>query len=252
MPRETMRQERLLIVVRVTRRQLQSFPARGWVAVEVFSDETAARARFHTLRLPLERLKLGAVLVHALTTPDFERVEYQKTVISKDADFWDLPQGDIVRANEEQQAQWNESVRATLEEMEAQRAAAETAAKLKRASRQAAKSRANRPALVAAAAFAVVAVVGAAMFSGSRAPAPDATLQQARRGVMTVIMADRNDPGMLVEYELKDDGSRRVVRRLTPAEAAAVSVREEGLTTQAAERPKSLVDALNNFFAVRQ
>ena len=45
MPMETMRLDRLLVVVRVTSRQLHSFPAKGWVAVEVFTAEADARAR---------------------------------------------------------------------------------------------------------------------------------------------------------------------------------------------------------------
>src|SRR4051794_10671285 len=114
MPMETMRLDRLLVVVRVTSRQLHSFPAKGWVAVEVFTAEADARARFHALRLPLDRMKVGAVLVHALTTPNFDSVEYQKTVMSKDADYWELQHSEIVRASEEQQAEWNEAVTAAI------------------------------------------------------------------------------------------------------------------------------------------
>ena len=78
----------------------------------------------------------------------------------------------------------------------------------------------------------------------------DHALQQARRGYVTVIMADRNDPAKLIEYELKEDGTRRVVRRLTPSEAAAVQG-DGPLTTESHNKPTTLVDALNNFFAVR-
>ncbi len=255
MARDTMRQEKLLIVVRVTSRQLQKFPARGWVAVEVFSDETSARARFHALRLPLEELKVGAVLVHALTTPDFEYIEYQKTVISKDADFWELQSADIIRASEDQQSEWNECIAATLKRIEEKRVALDAAAALRKAGKpiEERKSRQRSKAFAACAGFVLVAGIGVAVgLSGNKPPAPDWALQQARRGIVTVIMADKNDPNMLIEFELKDDGSRRLVRRISQSEAKALARQQDVETTQAHDQgQQSLTDALNRFFAVR-
>lgn len=253
MARDTMRLERLLIVVRVTHAQLQSFPANSWVAVEAFTDETSARARFHVLRLPLERIKVGAVLVHALTTPNLESVEYQKTVISKDADYWELQHSEIVRASEEQQAEWNEAVISAIAEAETQRKAAVAAAAQRKAlgSTERHQGRQRSVVMAGCVVFAAVCAIGFTVSSLRDKPAQaDHALQQARRGFVTVIMADRNDPTKFIEYELKDDGTRRVVRRLTQAEAVAIQA-DGPLTTESHNKPTSLVDALNHFFAVR-
>jgi hypothetical protein len=256
MAKDTIRQERLLIVVRVTRRQLSRFPAQGWIAVEVFSDEVTARARFHALRLPLEELKLGAVLVHALVTPSFEQIEYQKTIISKDADFWQLQKSEIARASADQQGQWNEVTGRILDRIDQERVAAEDSAAAKRAAAPAReRQQAHRQwGLAAALGFASVFAISVTYGLLARSTGSvDASLDNTRKDVTTVIMADRNDPNQLVEYELKPDGTRKAVRRLSRSEASALSARQDVSDTQAPRHPpKTLVEGLNAFFAVRE
>jgi hypothetical protein len=255
MSQETMRTERFLIVARVTRRQLESFPAKGWVAVEVFNEEIVARERFHALRVPLEDMKVGAVLIRALTTPACEKIAFEKTVISKDADFWELQSAaEILRANTEQQEEWNRRVEQVIGERELQRQAAREAAASAGAAKAAARKASGKPRYaLAASAFAAVLAVG--LLFGLR-QAPDAALDpavaRAREGTTTLIIPDPADPRLVVEYALRSDGTRTVVRRMPREKVDAVSQADEASTGATRPQPKNLVEAINGFFAFRQ
>jgi hypothetical protein len=254
MSQEPMRAERFLIVARVTSRQLPSFPAKGWVAVEVFQDETAARERFHALRTPLEDMKLGAVLIRALTSSTFERIAYEKTIISKDADFWDLQSAEITRASRQQQDEWNAGVERVLHDREERRHEAEKAAVAARAGQASRPSASRQSIMVAAGSFAIVLAVGLAFVLRSEAPGVDASLAKARDGTTTLILADPNDPRIMVEYVLRPDGSRTVVRRITRDDMASSAYDEANATSPAGGEGgrKNLVEAINGFFAFRK
>jgi hypothetical protein len=254
MSQETMRSERFLIVARVTSRQLDSFPAKGWVAVEVFNEEIAARERFHALRLPLEDMKVGAVLIRALTTPNCEKIAFEKTVISKDADFWELQgSAEILRANGVQQDEWNTRVQHVIDERETKRRVASEAAASALAARPAPRKTPSVPSYaLAASAFAAILAVGLAV--GLR-PTPDAAvdaaLARARDGMMTLIIPDPLDARILVEYAVRPDGTRTVVRRIPREKLDAMGQGEE---VDGVQRPqqKNLVEAISGFFAFRK
>jgi hypothetical protein len=256
MAQDAIRSERLLIVARVTQRQMATFPGRGWVAVEVFQDETVARERFHQLRIPLERLKLGAVLIRALTSTAFDKIAFEKTVISKDADFWELQHADIQRATSPQQEEWNAAIGGILRDLAGEREEAKVASEAHRVARLKAESGSRRMLAAAGAGFAVVlAAAGVLVLGRSVEPPMDRAVARAREGTMTVIIADAADPRVLTEYALKPDGTRTAVRRLTREQVAAGVAEDEPATTAtSAKGPahKNLVDALSGFFAFRE
>jgi hypothetical protein len=249
-----MRIERFLIVARVTKRQLESFPAKGWVAVEVFNEEIVARERFHALRVPLEQLKVGAVLIRALTTPACEKIAFEKTVISKDADFWEL-QGtaEILRANAEQQEEWNRRVEEIGEREKQKRIAQEATAAARMAKPSPQKASNNRPVALAASGFAAVLAVGLlfGMRSGQE-QSLDPAVARAREGTTTLIIPDATDPRILVEYALRPDGSRTVVRRLPREKMEAMGQADDAGVGASRPQQKNLVEAISGFFAFRQ
>ncbi|MFO1151441.1 MAG: hypothetical protein U1E62_23965 [Alsobacter sp.] len=256
MSQETMRTERFLIVARVTKRQLDTFPAKGWVAVEVFNEEIVARERFHALRAPLDDMKVGAVLVRALTTPACEKIAFEKTVISKDADFWEL-QGtaEILRANAAQQEEWNSRVEQVIGELERKRRVASEAAASALAARPARRKASGPPRLALAASGGLAAVLAVGLVVALQ-QAPDTALDpavaRAREGTTTLIIPDAGDPRILVEYALRPDGTRTVVRRMPREKMDAMAQLDEGGTGMARQQPKNLVDAISGFFAFRQ
>lgn len=256
MAQDSLMGERYLLVARFTKRQLETFPAKGWVVVEVFNDETSGRERFHEIRLPLERLKLGAVLVRAMTTAGFERISYEKTVISKDADFWDLKHAELMRATQSQQDSWAATIDSILAEVAAEHEASAVAATQAKVSKaQARAGQHQRHAAMAAGFVAVLAIAGVVAFA-RQGDAPAASMvARGRDDSMTVIIADPTDARMLTEYALKPDGTRTVVRRLTREQVAAgAGSADAEVPASSPTRPakKSLVEALNGFFAFRE
>jgi hypothetical protein len=255
MGQEAMRSERYLVVARVTQRQLATFPARGWVVVEVFNDEASGRERLHQLRVPLEKLKLGAVLIRAMTTAGFERIAYEKTIISKDADFWDLQHSELLRATEPQQQEWNRTVEAVLAEAAAERKASLQAATDHRAARVRARSGQRQRSVAMAAGFATVLAVAGIVALSRQNDDAGRMVARSHNETMTVIIADSGNSRMLTEYALKPDGTRVAVRRVTREQVAAGLAETEPTTTAAtatSPQKKSLVEALNGFFAVRE
>lgn len=255
MAQESLMSDRYLVVARLTQRQLEDFPAKAWVVVEVFNDEAAGRERFHHLRLPLERLKLGAVLIRATTTADFERIVFEKTVISKDADFWELQHAELMRATQHQQDAWAAAIDGAIAEAAAEREAAVKAAAEVRAATVRVRSGLQQRHKAMAAGFAAVLAVGGVVAVARQATGPaNSVVAKSRDESMTVIIADPGNPRMLTEYALKPDGTRTVVRRLTKEQVeAGVSPAEPDNTaaTPASTPRKSLAEALTGFFSVR-
>lgn len=261
---EAMRSERYLVVVKTAGGLLPSFSGRTWTAVEVIGNEAAARALFKSLRIPLEVMKVGGVLIRAITTINCEKIAFERVIVSKDAPFWELQSAEIVRANETQQQEWNAIIDRIIKAVEAEKAsaaaeAARKAAELReRVALAAANPRAGmRHSLRFAAALFLALTTGGLIVSVMREhePVMDADLAQAREGTTTIIMPDPADPRMLAEYALRADGSRTLVRRLPRDPASGPPT---GRPTQTAggggdgrPQPKSLVEAVSGFFSYR-
>ena len=262
---EAMRSERYLVVVKTTGGLLPSFSSRTWTVVEVIGNEAAARSLFKTLRIPLEVMKIGAVLIRAITTVNCEKIAFERVVVSKDAPFWELQSADIVRATEVQQQEWNGAVERILKAVEVEKAeaaaqAARYAAEVhERALAAAATPRPGmRMSLRLAASLFLALSTGGVVVGMMRPGEPEigADLALAREGTMTIIMPDPSDPRMLAEYALRPDGSRTLVRRM-PREAPASPQppRTNPTATAAGEArtpPKTLVEAVSGFFSYRQ
>lgn len=260
---EAMRSERYLVVIKTSGGLLPSFSGKTWTAVEAIGNEAAARALFKSLRIPLEVMKVGAVLVRALTTLNCERIAFERVVVSKDAPFWELQSAEIVRANEAQQQEWDVIINRILKAVEVEKAAAAA-----QAARLAAEARERvaapppprsgvRTSLRFAASIFLALTTGGlvvGMMRDGEAPM-DAGLAQARDGTMTIIMQDPTDPRLLAEYALRPDGSRTLVRRIAreqPTPPVQLRPRPDSQAGEPRTPPKNLVDAVSGFFSYRQ
>ena len=182
MDTESIGEDRHLLVVRLPD-GLPGFASGQWVAVEEFEDEWSGRQRFHAVRVVIETLRGGAVLVRAFVAPKLDRIEYLKTVMSKDTEFWRLYNVDIVRATPEQRGEWTAAAEAIMAKDEA-----DSLALLARRSRRlpSASSKFTGMLVGAAGGLAAVAVArsGAGVAKVAAAAAPNRTTRRAMEAVM--------------------------------------------------------------------
>jgi hypothetical protein len=97
----------------------------------------------------------------------------------------------------------------------------------------------------------------------ANAPAPpavplDASTVRARSGGMSITLPDPADPKMLIEYEMRPDGTRREVRKFArdqqrPPESPRVDTSAATPGAPAGERPqRTLSDGINGLSRFRQ
>jgi len=255
MDTESIGEDRHLLVVRLPD-GLPGFASGHWVAVEDFEDEWSGRQRFHAVRVVIETLRGGAVLVRAFVAPKLDRIEYLKTVMSKDTEFWRLYNVDIVRATPEQRGEWTAAAEAILAKDEA-----DSLAMLARRRRRSPGASSKLTGMLVGAAGGLAAV--AVAVSIATAPEPpavplDASTVRARSGGMSITLPDPADPKMLVEYEMRPDGTRREVRKFPrdqqrPTEMPRVETPAASPGVPSGERQqRSLADGINGFSRFRQ
>jgi len=255
MDTESIGEDRHLLVVRLPD-GLPGFASGQWVAVEDFEDEWSGRQRFHAVRVVIETLRGGAVLVRAFVAPRLDRIEYLKTVMSKDTEFWRLYNVEIFKATPEQRGEWIAAAEAILAKDEADSLALLTHRRRRSAS---ASSKLTGMLVGAAGGIAAVAVaVSIATIPEPPALPLDASTVRARSGGLSITLADPADPKILIEYEIWQDGTRREVRRFPsgqqrPANTTRVETPAEAPGVPAGERQqRSLADGINMFTRFRQ
>jgi len=255
MDTESIGEDRHLLVVRLPD-GLPGFASGQWVAVEEFEDEWSGRQRFHAVRVVIETLRGGAVLVRAFVAPKLDRIEYLKTVMSKDTEFWRLYNVDIVRATPEQRGEWTAAAEAIMAKDEA-----DSLALLARRSRRLPSASSKFTGMLVGAVGGMAAVAIAVTIANSpEAPAVplDASTVRALSGGMSITLPDPVDSKMLIEYEMRPDGTRREVRKFPRDQQRApeqprVETPAAAPVGPAGERQqRTLADGINGLTRFRQ
>ena len=232
------------LIVKLTPGLLPGWESGGWVAVESFAEENQARDRFHDLRPVLESLRASSAVVRGIAQSSTQTLSHDKTVISRDAEFWTLHSAEIRIAGPDLIDFWSREAARLMAELAA-RDAARLAPRL--APRPVPK--AGKPKRTAALAFggaAVAMVVATTLAMRPTTPDPLSATTLARREGTTMLLPDPKDPNFTIEYELKPDGTRTVVARFPNGQ------RPEPQENGEAKRARTLADGVNTFLRVRQ
>jgi hypothetical protein len=212
----------------------------GWVSVESFAEEHEAKDRFHALRSVLDALHASAAMVRGIAQTSTQTLSHDKTVISRDAEFWTLHNAEIRIADAALLETWRR---------EAERLAAEDAAKIARrlAPRPAPPGRLSKRTVGLGFAGAFVAIIGATTLAlPPTPPDPTSSISLVRRDGTTILLPDPKDPNFMIEYDLRPDGTRTVVARFPKGQ------RPEPQENGEPKRARTLAEGVNMFLGVRQ
>ncbi len=225
-----------VILVKIPPGRIKSFRGKGWVGVEIIADERPARARFHALRPALYALGAGGVLVRALVDAD-QKVSELRPLMAKDAEFWRLRGQSLRMASREQIAEWTDCAAALIAADAADIFAGRAGQKHAR------RSALTFPAIAtASASFAFVLAAG--LVTRQPATAPNLAAE-----ANTSIVSDPRDPTYVMVYAVSDDGTRRLLRRITREQFETSG---SGPPASAESKPKTLLDGITAFLRVRQ
>jgi hypothetical protein len=228
------------LIVKLTPDLVPGWESGGWVAVESFAEEQQARDRFHALKPALEGLHAGAAMIRGIAQSSTQTIAHDKTVISRDAEFWTLHSAEIRIAGAELLDLWRR---------EADRLIAESAARnaARHAPRPAAKPVVSKRAAGLAFGGAVVAMaVATHLAMPPTPPDPVSPISLVKREGTTVLIPDPKDPNFMIEYEFRPDGTRTVVARFPKGQ------RPEPQDSGEPKRPRTLAEGFNAFLRVRQ
>jgi hypothetical protein len=225
------------LIVRLAAGKMPGWRGTGWVCVEHFAEEHHGRDRFHVLRPALDGLQASAALIRGTAQPSTRTVTHDRTVISRDAEFWTLRSAEIRLAGRELADLWQRETGRLV-----------TAAAAREAARLAMRRPARNPWAMRAniAVFATVfvtIVVGTRLLMPDEAPFPVSPISAINRDGTTVLVPDPKDPSMMVEYELHPDGTRTAISRIPRSQKAP---------DPSEKRPRTLAEGVNMFLRVRQ
>ena len=244
MPDDLLHADSFHLIVKLKPGMLPGWEGGGWVGLESFAEEHLARDRFHALRPVLEALQARAAMIRGLAQSATQTISHDKTVISRDAEFWTLGSVEIRVAGPELLGLWRR---------EADRLTAEFAAR--EAARQAARPVVLPPpppptglskrsaALLFGGSF--VAVLVASKLLMTPPPDPAVSITTVKRDGTTIMLPDPKDPNFTIEYELRPDGTRVVTARYPNGQ------RPEPQDPNDPKRQRSLADGVNNVLRAR-
>lgn len=228
------------LIVKLKPGLLAGWESGGWVAVDNFSEEHKARDRFHALRPVLETLRASAAVIRGIGQSSSGTVSHDKTIISRDAEFWTLRRAEIRIAGPDVLDLWHREAARLIAE-----AAAKDAARL--APRHPAKAgMSKRTAALAFGGAAVALVVATNLAMPPTPPDPVSPISLVKRDGTTVLLPDPKDPNFTIEYELRPDGTRTVVARFPKGQ------RPEPQENGEPKRPRTLAEGVNAFMRIRQ
>lgn len=228
------------LIVKLKPGVIAGWESGGWVSVESFAEEQQARDRFRALRSVLDTLQASAAMVRGIAQTATQTLSHDKTVISRDAEFWTLHNAEIRIGGVALLEIWRR---------EAARLAAEDAANDARrlAPRPAPLRRLTSPtvALGFGGAFAAIVLATALVMPLTRSD-PTYSISTVKRDGTTILLPDPKDPNLMIEYELRPDGTRTVVARFPKGQ------RPEPQENGEPKRARTLADGVNIFLRVRQ
>lgn len=230
-----------LIVIRIPPGGLAEWRGLGWTCVESYFEEREARDRFHVIRPAVEASRASAALIRGVPDPERRVVHYTRTIMSKDAEFWTLQKAEIRMAGREEEALWHRSVARLLAELAARDGAPK--ARKPQPKPPLVPVRVQAAGLFALGAAAVLATYVALPQASDR---PSATFSTVKRNGTTILVPDPRDPSALIEYELRDDGTRIAIGKVARGEPRSTE------STGESGKSRTLVEGINMFLRVRQ